>query len=155
MPSNEQPYLSFKRDGSIRNYFTMANEPISRSLAELRYTVLMVSLLLSVAAMHQIYVALDGRLFNATVALLLIAGVVGVTRKVRWGRWIAVAFLWGWILIGFGTINPFHAGDLIAIGIEPPSLLTLGLKFAGICAIALVCLHYLGKYKLLFRPAWI
>ena len=48
-----------------------------------------------------------------------------------------------------------HMGDLMAEGIEPPSLLTLGLRFAGICAVALTGLHYLGKHKAMFRPVWI
>jgi hypothetical protein len=133
----------------------MINSPDPRALAEIRYTVLAVAFLMAAATLHQIYVSLDGRPINAVVAALLITGIVGITRKVRWGRRIAVAFFWGSIIISFGALSPFNAGDLMAEGIEPPSILTLGLRFAGVCAIAIVCLHYLGKHKSMFRPAWI
>ena len=116
---------------------------------------LAVAFLMAAGALYQMYVSLDGTLVNVAVAALLTAGVVGVTRRVRWGRRIAVAFLWGSIIVGFGALSPFRAGDLMAEGIEPPSLLTLGLRFAGVCALALACLHYLGKHKSRFRPAWI
>lgn len=127
----------------------------SRAPAEFRYTVMVVAVLMAVAALHQVYVAMEGRLINACMAALLIAGVVGITRRLRWGRRIAVAFLWGSIIIGFGLLSPFRAGDLMADGIEPPSMTALGLEFAVISTIALGCLHYLGKHKLLFRPAWL
>jgi len=124
-------------------------------LSEFRYTVLVVIVLTAFAATHQIYTSLDGRPFNAAVGVLLIVGAVGMARKVRWGRRIAVAFLWGSIFVSFGRLAPFSAGDLMAEGIEPPSLLTLALQFAGVCIIALMCLHYLGKHKIHFRSAWI
>jgi hypothetical protein len=131
------------------------NSSNPRALAEIRYTVLAVAFLMAAAALHQMYVSLDGGPINAVLAALLISGIVGITRKVRWGRRIAVAFLWGSIIISFGSLSPFSAGDLMAEGIEPPSILTLGLRFAGNCAIAITCLHYLGKHKSMFRPAWI
>ncbi len=110
---------------------------------------------MTVAALHQVYVAMGGRLVNACVAAVLIDGVVGITRSLRWGRRIAVAFLWKSIIIGFGLLSPFRAGDLMAEGIEPPSVTVLALQLAVISAIALGCLHYLGKHRLRFRPAWI
>jgi len=127
----------------------------SQKLDELRWTILVVASLMAAASAHQVYVALNGRMINAAIATLLAIGIVGIMRKVRWGRRIAVAFLWVLILVGFGALSPFNAGDLMAEGIEPPSLLTLGLRFAGICAVALTGLHYLGKHKAMFRPVWI
>lgn len=121
---------------------------------EFRYTALGVAALMAIAALHQIYVSLDGRPVNAVLAMLLIAGVIGVMGGLRWGRRIAVAFLWASMLVSLGALSPFHAGDLMAEGIEPPSQLELGLQFAGVCAIALAGLHYLGKHKARFRPAW-
>ena len=133
----------------------MTNEAAPQAPGEFRYTLLAIAFLMAGAALHQVYVSLDGRPFNAVVAAVLITGIAGIARKVRWGRRIAVAFLWGLIIISFGRLSPFRAGDLMTDGIEPPLLLELGLQFAGACAIALVCLHYLGKHKLLFRAAWI
>ena len=131
------------------------HSPNPRALAELRYTVLVVAFLMAAATLHQIHVSLDDRPINAGLAALLITGIVGITRKVRWGRRIAVTFLWGAIFVSFGSLSPFNAGDLMAEGIEPPSILALGLRLAGVCAIAIACLHYLGKHKSMFRPAWI
>lgn len=127
----------------------------SQKLDELRGTVRVVASLMAAATAHQVYVALNGRMINAAIATLLAIGIVGLMRRVRWGRRIAVAFLWGTVLVGFGALSPFNAGDLMAEGIEPPSLLTLGLRFAGLCAVALTGLHYLGKHKSMFRPVWI
>ena len=133
----------------------MTNETAAKTPAEFRYTLLAVASLMTGATLFQLSVAWDGRPFNAIVAAVLIAGLVGIVRKVSWGRRIAVIFLWGSIVISFGRLSPFGAGDLMADGVEPPSPLELGLEFAAVCSIALVCLHYLGKYKSLFRTSWI
>lgn len=133
----------------------MIDEASAGAPQEFRYSMLVVAILMAAAALHQLYVAMDGRLINACVGALLVAGVVGVTRRVRWGRRIAVAFLWGSIIIGFGLLSPFRAGDLMVEGIEPPSLLMLVLQLSSVCAVALICLHYLGKHKHRFRSAWI
>ena len=132
-----------------------AIEPPPKAPAEFRYTVRVVAVLMAAAALHQVYIAMGGRLVNACVAAILIAGVVGIMRSLRWGRRIAVVFLWGSIIIAFGLLSPFRAGDLLAEGIEPPSLTVLALQFAVISTIALGCLHFLGKHKRRFRPAWI
>ena len=133
----------------------MASPPESQAPVAFRNTVFVVALLMAAVALHQIYVSLEGRPVNAALATLLIAGVIGVTRKVRWGRGFAIAFLWGSIFVSFGALSPFNAGDLMAEGIEPPSILGLAIQFTGVCATALICLHYLGKYKSLFRATWI
>jgi hypothetical protein len=122
---------------------------------ELRIAVAAVAFLMGAAALHQGYVAVAGEPFNAAVAVILIAGAVGLVRKVRWGRRVAVLFLWVAILAAFGSLSPFMAGDLMAQGVEPPSVPALVLRLAGVCAVALAGLHYLGKHKVRFRAAWL
>jgi hypothetical protein len=122
---------------------------------ELRYTVSAVAIMQTAAAAHQIYVAFSGRLINSILAAILLAGAVGLLRRVRWGRWTAMLFLWTAIVVSFGALSPFHAGDFIAAGLEPPSLVILGAQFLGVCIVALACLHILGRHKQRFRSAWL
>lgn len=120
-----------------------------------RAAVPLVAALQLAAALHQTYVAFEGRFFNACLAVVLFMGAVGLLRGARWGRRISVAFLWGAIVVGFGTLSPYRADDLAAVGIRSLSVLALGIRFFCICAVAIGCLHVLGKYKERFRAEWL
>lgn len=123
---------------------------------QLTYLVGLLIVFQSSVAAYQVYVATFSRnpLFNGITVLLLCLGAVGLSRRLRWGYRITVGYLYGCILVGIGSMSPFLAGDLIAAGIEPPSVWKLLAQFFAICAVAISCLHLLGKHKLQFRSAW-
>lgn len=120
----------------------------------LRITVVATCLMIAASACHQAYVAAGGRGFNAILSALLILATAGLWRRVRWGRRFAVAFLWALILVAFGAMSPFRAGDLLAEGIEPTPIAMLAAQFFIVCAVAVTCLHQLGRHKARFRAAW-
>lgn len=120
----------------------------------LRFTVWFVALIQLAEVVHQgKLAAAKGYLFNGVVAVICAVGVVGLLRRLRWGRRIAVVFLWSRIFVSQGALSPPF--DLTVEEMEKISLLFLSLRFAGICVVAVACLHVLGRFKEYFRATWL
>jgi hypothetical protein len=125
-------------------------EPVS-----LRITVGIVAALQMLACFNQLWLAASGRLLNGVIAAFLLAGAIGLCRRLRWARLISLVFLWGIIAAAIGSMSPFRAGDDLLAGMEPPSVTFLILQLAMVCAFTLSCMHVLGKYKDSFRRGWV
>lgn len=91
--------------------------------------------------------AVSGHLVPLVVSLLL-------WLPLAWGLWwlhpvarkVAVTLLWVTVIVmPIGLINPFAAMD----GVVDPhtSIWSLATPIYGLVAVALLCLHILGKYK--------
>ena len=107
------------------------------------------------AVLQQLWaVSIHGDTFNAIVAFILFLGAIGVYRRVRWGRRVALAFLWLIIFVTIGAISPFRAMDSVRAGIEPPSVVILVTLLLAASIFSLSCIHILGKNKERFRPRW-
>ncbi len=120
----------------------------------LRCTIIASASLMVLAAIQQLYRMLEGGIENGAIAVVLACGVVGLVRRVQWGRRIAVLFFWACLLVGLGLMSPFRAGDLMVGGMEPPTMWVLGAEFLVVAAVAITGLHHLGKHKALFRAQW-
>lgn len=96
----------------------------------------------------------ESALFAIHAALLFICAL-GVIRMVQWARRVSIIVLWLVIIVALGSISPFHLGDLMAEGIEPPSTTRLLLLYLPPCALALWLLHELAKFKGAFRKTWL
>jgi hypothetical protein len=92
--------------------------------------------------------AFSGHLVPLLVSLML-------WLPLAWGLWmqhplsrrVAVALLWLMVIVlPIGLINPFAAMD----GLVSGPVLDVAVPVYGIVAIALFCLHILGKYKQAF-----
>lgn len=127
-----------------------SSEPLS-----LRATVGVLLLAQTMEVAHQLWVASSGRVFNAALAVTLLLVAIGLYKRLHWGRTGSVVFLWGIILLEFGSMSPFRVIDDMAAGIEPPSVIVLATRFFVACCFSLSCMHFLGKHKEKFRAAWL
>lgn len=90
---------------------------------------------------------------NWEIALVPALAIVGLARRVRWGRRLAVVLLWVMLLVGVGLMLPKTELDQIS-GSKPVPLEVAVMEFAVCVAFALLGLHLLGRYKKEFRAAW-
>lgn len=103
------------------------------------------ALWLMVVVVAQEWLALVGVFFWSALA-------AGLWRLHPLARGVAVVMLWLVVIVLIvGTFNPFNAGDLMAEGRAPPSILELSLWIAPVIVLALLALHVLGKHKTLFH----
>ena len=137
----------------LGDFMTWLLDPTQPMLLRAAVSVLLATQL--IASTHQIVVAASGQVVNAVVACSILFGAVGLYRRVCWGRFISLVFVWGVALAALGSINPFRAVDDLAAGLEPPSIIVLVAQLALVFCYALWCGHVLNKYRSQFRGAWI
>jgi hypothetical protein len=106
-----------------------------------------VCLVLAAMAAHQVSV---GNWFTAAFPVLAIAGIAG---RLRWGRRLAVGLHWLLLVAGFGAVMPPEKG--VPVYREMPPVEVAMIEAAVLVAVALLCLHLLGRWKTGFRAAWI
>ncbi len=118
---------------------------------QFRMTIFFVCAVQVLAVIYEIW---QGTPFTLAVAVLLLIATVGLFRKVRWGRRMSTAFLWLLMGVAIGLILPARMEGDMAMGVESPTMLVAAAQFIVLCGVAIVSLHFLGKYKSLFRPDW-
>ena len=88
---------------------------------------------------------------NWLPALVPALAIVGLVRRVRWGRVLAVILFWLLLLVGVSFALPQAEFDQIT-GSQPQPLEVALAKFAACVTTALIGLHLLGRFKKEFRP---
>ena len=90
---------------------------------------------------------------NWVVAIPFAAAIVGIVRRVTWGR--RTAFFLGWVLLvgGFALMFPVEKGMEVPGQDALPTEVVVT-EAIIVCSMALVCLHLLGVYKKSFRAGW-
>ena len=86
-------------------------------------------------------------------AALLVLAIVGLVRRVRWGRRLALGMCWLMILVGFGSVLPPERVD----GVAPPPIIAIEYavtQMVVLCLVGLLCLHLLGRHRKAFRDTW-
>ena len=98
------------------------------------------------------YGVMAGNVVSWTLAILCALVIVGLVRRVRWGRRWAVGLQWFLLFLGFALVMPPEAG--VPVKQPFPPLETAVLRMVVVCGVALLCLHLLGRHKKAFRDAW-
>ena len=105
---------------------------------------------LILAAMAGLFI----KAWNWGLAVVPALAIMGLVRRVRWGRRSAAVLLWLLLLVGVGLMLPQGEGDQLTGSKPRPLEDALSEAFACIAA-ALLGLHLLGRYKNVFRPDWL
>ena len=108
-----------------------------------------VTAVLAIFAAHQLSLLAE---FNAAVGALLVCAALGIYRRARWGRRLAVFLLWLAVVVGVGHVLPARLEGVPAG--EAPGPWMAALQMIAITGLALASLHFLGKYKTQFRAGW-
>ena len=90
---------------------------------------------------------------NWVLAIPFAAAIVGIVRRLRWGRRMALVFGWFSLFVGFGLMLPVEKGVEIP-GHVPLPVEVVVAQAIVVCSMALVCIHLLGVYKRSFRAGW-
>ena len=85
-------------------------------------------------------------------AIPFLATVVGILRRVQWGRRAALVLGWLSLIMGALWMTPLERGDEPHQELVPVEVVVM--QAAIVCSMALVCIHLLGVYKKAFRPGW-
>ena len=118
---------------------------------QFRATNYFVAAVLAAMAVHQIAY---GSPFNVSLGILLLLGAAGVLRALRWGRRMAVLFMWLLVVYAIGGVLPARIEVDEAQGRPPPSSMELIVQLVLLSSAALGSLHLLGRHKARYRAAW-
>lgn len=110
-----------------------------------------VGAVLAVMAFHQLSY---GSPFNVSLGILLLLGAAGVVRALRWGRRMAVLFMWLLVVYAIGGVLPARIEVDEARGRGPRSSTELIVELVLLSSVALGSLHLLGRHKARYRAAW-
>lgn len=108
----------------------------------------------AVQIMAALYELTRGAAFPLAVGIVLLAGAVGVYRRLRWGRVLAIITMWFLLLFAVGSIFPETVDAGRAPGVALPSAEVLGAQLVILSCLALASLHVLSRHKARFRSGW-
>jgi uncharacterized membrane protein YoaK (UPF0700 family) len=131
MSETEMPVVAEPRQFRAANYFVGA--------------------VLVVMAVHQVSY---GSPFNVSLAILLLLSAAGLLRTVRWGRRMAVLFMWLLVVYAIGGVLPARIEVDEAQARAPLSSTQLIVELVLMSGVALGSLHLLGRHKARYRAAW-
>lgn len=110
-----------------------------------------VALALLAFSLHQ---ATRDQLFNWVVAALMALAAIGVLRGVRWGRRMALVFMWLLLLAAIGDVLPARIEADQALGAPAATPGELWTELIVLSAVALASLHILATCESRFRAEW-
>ena len=90
---------------------------------------------------------------NWVFAIPFALAILGLVRRVRWGRRLSLVLGWLALVTGFALMFPAEKGMEVP-GEAPIPVEVVVAEAIVVCSMALVCLHLLGAYRKSFRAAW-
>lgn len=118
---------------------------------QVRATAYLVGATLVVMSVHQFT---RGTPFNVALGVVLLIASVGQLKRLRWGRRMAVLFMWLLLVFAIGDILPARIEADEALGRPPATPAQLVTQLILLCSVALGALHFLGRHKARYRPDW-